>query len=167
MCCEKWHTSCKLNHGIVHKLLLWWVLINFVLNYVTLHFMTSLPSFCAHLQAPSNIHEVLTHWGNTHIPDQEIATGLHLFLDMKRPLFYQQCNWFDVTIQQFMPTIMCLAKQQQNSSLSSKFEATEFKVWVQSLWYNDPCPFKIFLSPLRQLCWLWSVLMCESKHFLK
>ena len=60
---------------------------------------------------------------HTHIPDREIATGLRLFLDWERPLFYQQYNWFDVTIQQFMPTMMCLAKQQQNSSLSSKFEA--------------------------------------------
>ena len=29
-------------------------------------------------------------------------------------------------------------------------------------WSTDPFPFKIFLSPLRRLCWLWCVLMRDN-----
>ena len=45
-----------------------------------------------------------------------------------------------------------------NSSLSWKFEAT-----AATQWSTDPCPFEIFLSPLHHLCWLWCVLMHETK----
>ena len=46
----------------------------------------------------------------------EIAVGLYLFLDQERPLFYQQCNAWDIKNLETDWTPL------DNSSLSSKFK---------------------------------------------
>ena len=78
-----------------------------------------------------------------------------LFLDPKRPLFYQQCNARDV----------------ENSKLTGHH--VTIALWVQSSKLvaivadvNDPATLshsEIFLFLIRRLCWLWFVLMLESK----
>ena len=96
------------------------------------------------------------HGSSAHT--SEIATGLCWFLDQNSPLFYQKCNaWRQHHGIDWTP--------RDNSLVSFKFKEQSKVSFDCSRCQcpNDPFPFEICVSPLRRLCWLWYVLMRESK----
>ena len=82
----------------------------------------------------------------------KLATGLCLFLDRKRSLFYQQCNVRDVENSKLII---------HRLSTAMSISSSHFANCSGCQWSNDPFTFEIFLSPLPHLCWLWYVLMHE------
>ena len=87
----------------------------------------------------------------------EIAIGLYLFY-YESPLFYQSCNPRDIKNLKLTGCHMTTAQVQ--NSVKGLCDCS-------SRWPNDPFPFKIFLSPLCHLCWLWCILIYHVLYNMK
>ena len=80
---------------------------------------------------------------------------LFLILDLERPWFYQQCNAREVD------KLSTDRTPRDNSRVGFRFRVRCDSGRCREP--NDLFSFEIFLSPLGSLCWLWCVLMHESK----